>query len=175
MTLWSKAWTRIGTAVHAAAETVLWESVTRPLMAHVTERTDRLEIKMSASFDQALARFAQVQTDGFALVRQHVTKVVEDAKASGDTASAENAARLDAAVDSLSAGFSQFAAAVPAELPTESLPPVVNPDTPAPAETVSDVAAELPVDPQVVVDDPSVPTSDEGSAGGDVAPETEQA
>jgi hypothetical protein len=147
--------------------------VVGPVREHVDDRIAGLRESFtmaSKSFDEAFERFASVQSQGFEHVRSFITAEVERAAQSGDTDSQRNLARLDAGIDSLAAGFAQFAAAANADsdapsVPEASLPPVVNPNTPDPAETVSDPASGAPVDPVEVVNDPEVPTpADEDTA-----------
>lgn len=169
------------------ARAVEWADllVVGPVRAHVDDRIDDLReyfTMASQNFDEAMQRFASVQQQGFQNVRSFISAEIERAQANGDSQSQANLARLDAGIDSLAAGFAQFAAAANSDdnapsVPEGSLPPVINPDTPDPAETVSDPASGAPVDPVEVVNDPEVPTpADDATAGsGTTAPATADA
>lgn len=132
------------------------------LLATGASALDNLEDRMTSAettYTDAWARFDEAQRAGFAELSSRIAELTTAAQSSGDDALLRAAARVDAARDSLAAGFAQFRSA-PDTPPVveEQLPPVINPETPPVEQVVPGAGEGLPVDPQAVLDDPAVAT-----------------
>lgn len=134
---------------------------------HLDRRLDRMEHHMTSAeqaYTEAWEKFDRAQSDGFAALSTRIAELVNAAQSSGDESLLRAAARVDAARDSLAAGFAQFRAADDTpEVPDGVVPPVINPETPPVEDTDPDATEGLPTDAQSVVDDPEVPTPNDES------------